>query len=116
MLKAYAAGLGFVLRSLFTVYGIAIAFLVLEIVVILCYVAYETNAPAAGTWAAIVVLFVIQQVAVLGRVYLRVAMIGAERLFYEKARPVPAVAVVEPLQSEPIVPADPAGLEAQPTT
>jgi hypothetical protein len=116
MLKAYAAGLGFVLRSSLTVYSIAIAILVLEIVLILCYVAYETNAPAAGTWGAIAALFVIQQVVVFGRVYLRVAMIGAERLFYEKARPVPAVAVVEPSQSEPFVPADPAGLEAQPTT
>jgi MFS family permease len=116
MLKAYASGIGFVLRRLFTVYGIAVAILVLEIALILCYVAYETNAPAAGTWAAIGVLFVIQQVVVLGRLYFRVAMIGAERVFYEKAQPAPAVAVVEPSRVEPPVLADLAGPEAQPTT
>jgi hypothetical protein len=116
MLKAYASGIGFVLRRLFTVYGIAVAILVLEIALILCYVAYETNAPAAGTWAAIGVLFVIQQVVVLGRLYFRVAMIGAERVFYEKAQPAPAVAVVESSRIEPPVLADLAGPEAQPTT
>jgi hypothetical protein len=116
MLKAYASGIGFVLRRLFTVYGIAIAILVLEIALILCYVAYETNAPAAGTWAAIAVLFVIQQVVVLGRLYFRVAMIGAERVFYEKAQPAPAVAVVESSRIEPPVLADLAGPETQPTT
>jgi hypothetical protein len=116
MLKAYASGIGFVLRRLFTVYGIAIAILVLEIALILCYVAYETNAPAAGTWAAIAVLFVIQQVVVLGRLYFRLAMIGAERVFYEKAQPAPAVAVVESSRIEPPVLADLAGPETQPTT
>ena len=83
MLKAYASGLVFVLRRLFTVYGIAIALLFFEAVLVLCYVAYETNASAAGTWAALVVLFLIQQAVVLGRVFLRVALVGAERHFHE---------------------------------
>jgi hypothetical protein len=116
MLRAYASGLAFVLRRLVTAYGIAITILILEVALILCYVAYETNAPAAGAWAAIAALFVIQQVVVLGRVFLRVAMIGAERHFYEKARPLHTVAAVEPSPGEPLVPAPPAGPETQPTT
>jgi hypothetical protein len=116
MLRAYASGLAFVLRRLVTAYGIAITILILEVALILCYVAYETNAPAASAWAAIAALFVIQQVVVLGRVFLRVAMIGAERHFYEKARPLHTVAAVEPSPGEPLVPAPPAGPETQPTT
>jgi hypothetical protein len=94
MLKAYASGLGFVLRRLITVYGIAVAIVLLVVALVLCYVAYETNAPAAGTWAAIAVLFVIQQTVVLGRVFLRVALVGAERHFHLTAlpRPVPLAA------------------------
>jgi hypothetical protein len=92
MLKAYASGLGFVLRRLFTVYGIAIAILIVEVALVLCYVAYETNAPAAGTWAAIAALLIIQQTVVFGRVFLRVALIGAERHFHETTVPA-AVAV-----------------------
>jgi hypothetical protein len=90
MLKAYASGLGFVLRRLFTVYGIAVAILIFEVALVLCYVAYETNAAAAGTWAAIAALVFIQQAVVLGRVFLRVALVGAERQFFDTASPAPA--------------------------
>jgi hypothetical protein len=92
MLRAYASGLGFVLRRLFTVYGIAILFVAALAALVGIYLAYETTAPAAGTWAAIAVLIVIQQAVVLGRVFLRVALVGAERQFHLTAlpRPVPA--------------------------
>jgi hypothetical protein len=96
MLKAYASGLGFVMRRLFTVYGIAVAILIAETALVLAYVAYETNASAAGTWAAIAVLFIIQQAVVFGRVFLRVALVGAERHFHVTALPTPLpVAVSE---------------------
>jgi hypothetical protein len=95
MLKAYVAGMGFVLRRMLTVYGIAAAILVLQLALVVGYLAYETNAPAAGTWGAIAALFLVQQAIVFGRVTLRVALIGAERHFFEMALPrqIPAVPV-----------------------
>ncbi len=92
MLKAYASGLGFVLRRLPTVYGIVILFLVLGIALVAIYLAYETNAPAAGTWAAIGALFLLQQAVVFSRVFVRVALVGAERHFHLVALPSPASA------------------------
>jgi hypothetical protein len=92
MLKAYASGLGFVLRRLFPVYGIAVAILIVEAALVLCYVAYEANTPAAGGWAAIILLFLFQQVVVFGRVFLRVALIGAERHFHVTTVPAPVAA------------------------
>jgi small-conductance mechanosensitive channel len=100
MLKAYVAGMGFVLRRLPTVYGIATAILIVAVALVVGYLAYETNAPAAGTWAAIATLFLVQQVVVFGRVFHRVALIGAERHFHEMARPQPVPAVV-PAGEEP---------------
>jgi hypothetical protein len=97
MLKAYVSGLGFVLRRLFMVYGIAIAFLAVEAALVVIYLAYETNAPAAGTWPAIAALILLQQLAVLGRVFVRVSMAGAERHFHLTALPTPVpVVVAEP--------------------
>ena len=113
MLKAYASGLGFVLRRLFTVYGIAIVFVAALAVVAGLYLAYETNAPAAGTWAAIAALFVIQQAVVLGRVFLRVALVGAERDFHLTALPkpvplaVPFADLVAPVAPDPTALSDP---------
>jgi len=111
MLKAYASALGFVLGRLFTAYGIAVAFLTVETALVVLYLAYETNAPAAGTWPAIALLILLQQLVVLGRVFVRVAMVGAERHFYMTALPVPApVVVVEPsalVTSVPSLPASP---------
>ena len=92
MLRAYAAGLRFVLRNVLSTYGVAISFIALLVALMLCYVAYETNAPAAGSWGAIALLFLIQQVVVFGRVFLRLGLVGAERHFYETT--VPAVAAI----------------------
>ena len=104
MLKAYASGLGFVLRRLSTVYGIAIAILIVEVALVLGYIAYESRAPAAGTWGVITALVVVQQIVVVGRVFLRVALIGAERHFHMTALPTPVpVVVAEP--SALVVPA-----------
>jgi hypothetical protein len=112
MLKAYFGGLGFVLRRLFATYGIAIPFVVALAALMAAYVAYETNAPAAGSWGAILVLFVIQQIVVLGRVFLRVALVGAERSFHAAVlpSPVPAVAqtIIEPAVEGALQPAGPA--------
>jgi hypothetical protein len=94
MLKAYASGLGFVLRRLFTAYGLAIAILVLEAALLLGYVAYETNAAAAGSWGAIATMFLIQQAVVAGRVFLRVALVGAERHYWIATLPAPLPAAV----------------------
>jgi hypothetical protein len=92
MLRAYAGGLGFVLRNLLTTYGVAVPFIVLLAVLMLCYVAYETNAPAAATWGAIGLLFLVQQAVVLGRVFLRVALVSAERRVDMVKRPIPVPA------------------------
>jgi len=89
MLKAYASGLGFVVRRVAPAYGIAIAILICEVALVLIYLTYETKAPAAGNWAAIVFLILFQQFVVLGRVFLRVALIGAERHFYVTVLPEP---------------------------
>ena len=121
MLKAYVAGMGFVLRRMLTAYGIAVAFLVLQLALVVGYLAYETNAPAAGTWGAIAALFLVQQAVVFGRVTLRVALIGAERHFFEMALPrqMPAVfaAVSDPpgdIQPETVGSTPPADLEHGP--
>jgi hypothetical protein len=93
MIGAYAAGMGFVLRRALRVYGIAIAFVALEAAFVVGYLAYETNAPAAGTWGAIAALFLVQQVVVASRVFLRVAMVAAERSFYATGVPLPVPTV-----------------------
>jgi hypothetical protein len=103
MLKAYASGLGFVLRRLPTVYGIAIAFLTIETGLVVLYLAYETNVPAAGTWPAISALILLQQLVVFGRVFVRIAMAGAERRFHMTALPTP-VPVVEAEPSPLVAP------------
>jgi len=89
MLKAYVNSLGFVLRRLFTTYGIAIPIVALLAVLMAGYLAYETKAPAAGTWGAIATLFLIHQAVVLGRVFLRVSLVGAERQYELAMRPTP---------------------------
>jgi hypothetical protein len=91
MLRAYAAGIGFVLRRVLRVYGIAIAFVALEAGFVVGYLAYETNTPAAGTWGAIAALVLVQQVVVVSRVFLRIAMVAAERSFYAAGVPVSIV-------------------------
>ncbi len=95
MLKAYASGLGFVLRRLVPAYGIAIPFIGALAVLAVLYVAYETNAPAAGSWGAIALLVLIQQAVVAGRVFLRVGLVGAERHFHVTALPKPAPVAVD---------------------
>jgi hypothetical protein len=95
MLKAYVSGAAFVLRRLRTAYGIAIAFLTIEAGLVVLYLAYETNVPAAGTWRAIAALVLVQQAVVVSRVFLRVAMVAAERSVYAAAVPLP-VPIVPP--------------------
>jgi len=115
MLKAYASGLGFVLRRLFTVFGIAFAILIFEAALVLGYIAYESRAPAAGTWGAIAALVVVQQIVVVGRVFLRVALIGAERHFHMTALPKPVpVVVAEPSALVVPAPSLPASPQEQP--
>ena len=97
MLKAYAAGLGFVLRRLVPAYGIAIPFIGALAVLVALYVAYETNAPAAGNWGAIAGLVLVQQAVVAGRVFLRVGLVGAERHFHVQAVPAPVAEPVPPV-------------------
>ncbi len=110
MLKAYAGGLGFVLRRLVPAYGIAIPFIGALAVLAGLYVAYETNAPAAGTWGSIALLVLIQQAVVAGRVFLRVGLVGAERRFHVTALPKPAAVAVDeipaPAPSAPILAPD----------
>lgn len=89
MLKAYAGGLGFVVRHLVSVYGIAVAFALMLAAVAVGYLAYETNVPAAGGWGAIAVLAVVMQALVFARVFLRVAMVGAESHLELARRPMP---------------------------
>jgi hypothetical protein len=92
MFKAYFAALGFVLRHLLTTYGVAIPIVVMLAVLMVCYLAYETNAPAASTWGAIATLLLIHQAVVLGRVFLRVSLVGAERHVDLVKRPTPVPA------------------------
>jgi hypothetical protein len=103
MFKAYFAAFGFVLRHLLTTYGIAIPIVAMLAALMVCYLAYETNAPAASTWGAIATLFLIHQAVVVGRVFLRVALVGAERHFDLTTRPMPvpapAAAVVPAVES-----------------
>ena len=108
MLKAYFSGLGFVLRRLVPAYGIAIPFVGALAVLAVLYVAYETNAPAAGTWGSIALLVLIQQAVVIGRVFLRVGLVGAERHFHIDALPAPepvaATAMTAPESPAPDMP------------
>jgi hypothetical protein len=112
MLRAYFGALGFVLRRLVTTYGIAVPIVAMLAVLMACYLAYETNAPAAGTWGAIATLFLIQQAVVLGRVLLRVALVGAERCYFALAMPLvqPVVQPVSP--PEPQSPPETPGPDA----
>ncbi len=94
MVRQYFGALGFVLRNALTAYGVAIPFIAMLAVLMLCYLAYETKAPAAATWFAIGLLFLMHQAVTLGRVFLRVALIGAERQVDMVRRPLPVPAPV----------------------
>jgi hypothetical protein len=100
MLRAYFGGLGFVLRHLAGAYGIALGIIALLAGVMLLYVAYETNSPVASTNVLVAVLFILQQVTVAVRVFLRVALIGAERSYFRWMTPAVAVAVPLPVSDE----------------
>ena len=78
------------------------------------YLAYETNAPAAGSWGAIALLFLIQQAVVLGRVFLRVALVGAERHFHVASLPTPVPVVVAEIPAPPSTSDQPVPLEGDP--
>jgi len=108
MLKAYASGLAFVLRRLLSTYGIAVPFVGALAVLAILYLAYETNTPAAGSWGAIALLFLVQQFVVIGRVFLRVGLVGAERHFHVMALPRPvqvaAREIISPESPAPDVP------------
>lgn len=56
MLRVYFGSLGFGPRHLLTTYGIGLGIIVLLAAVMMLYVAYETNSPAASTWALILTL------------------------------------------------------------
>lgn len=96
MLKAYLGGLGFTLRNLASVFGVAIAFALMLAALALAYLAYEANTPAAGSWGAIAALSIVMQAIVFGRVFLRVAMVGAERHLDLARRPAARPAPAEP--------------------
>lgn len=103
MLRAYFRGLGFVLRHAVTAYGMAITILVMLVALVLLYVAHETNR-SAGTWGAIAVLILAQQIVVLGRVGLRVSLVAGERAFFlAAAAPVPAPPRVVYADADPVV-------------
>ncbi len=101
MLKAYFSGLGFVLRRLVPAYGIAIPFVGALAVLAILYLAYETNAPAAGSWGAIALLVLIQQAVVAGRVLLRVGLVGAERHFHVTSLPTPVPVIIDETPAPP---------------
>jgi len=100
MLRAYFSGLGFVVRHLVGTYGIALGIIGTLAGVGLLYLAYETNSPVASTGALIALLFVVQQITVAARVFLRVALIGAERVYFARMSPVPAVVAPPPVPAE----------------
>ena len=104
MLRAYFSGLGFVVRHLVGAYGIALGIIATLAGVMLLYIAYETNSPVASTGALIAGLFVLQQITVAARVFLRVALIGAERAYFAQMSPVvttPLPVVVTPATEQP---------------
>jgi hypothetical protein len=96
MLRAYFGAMGFVLRHLVGAYGMALVTIATLAGVMLLYVAWETNSPVASSSALIAILFVFQQLAVGARVFLRVALIGAERAFFNRMSPAPAVVIAPP--------------------
>ena len=108
MLKAYFSGLGFVLRRLVPAYGIAIPFVGALAVLAILYLAYETNAPAAGSWGAIALLVLIQQAVVAGRVLLRVGLVGAERHFHVTSLPTPVPVIIDETPAPPPAAPEPA--------
>ena len=100
MLRAYFGALGFVVRHLVGAYGIALGIVAILAGVGLLYVAYETNSPVASTSALIAVLFVCQQMTVVARVFLRVSLIGAERAYFARMSPVPAMVIAPTAPSD----------------
>jgi hypothetical protein len=113
VVRTYFASLGFVLRHLAATYVIGAVFVAIVAALMLGYVAYETIAPTASTSGAIALLFALQQVTVLGRVFARVGLVAAERNYFDRVSPVPMPAPApapEPVPAtvQPIAPVDPA--------
>ena len=86
MLRAYATGWASCCATS-PAYGIALGIVAILAGVMVLYIAYETNSPVASTFAWIAALFVLQQITVGARVFLRVALIGAERAYFERLAP-----------------------------
>ena len=111
MFRAYFSSLGFVFRHLVPAYAMGLSFVIIVVAAVMLYVAYETNAPAAATGAAIATLFVLQQAAVFVRVFARVGLIGAERDYFGRMSPVPVPVTA------PVIPAvSHAAPEIEPTS
>ena len=104
MLRAYAAGLAFVLRHLLTTYAAALIVISGAGLLLVGYLAYETLAPVASTWGLIVALVAVQQLFAFVRTGLRVALIDTETRIYErlKPQPVPVAVAREPTHPEPV--------------
>lgn len=95
MFRAYLGALGFVMRHAFAAYGMAIVILVLVGVVLLLYVGHETVWTTTG-WGTLLLLVAVQQVVVLARTGLRVALVGAERDYYVAQQPSVSAPAAQP--------------------
>jgi hypothetical protein len=105
MLRAYVGALGFVVRHLVGVYGIALSIVVMLAAVFLGYLAWETNSPVASTAGLIALLVVLQQIATAFRVFARVALVGAERAYFGRMAPVVIPAPVMAAGAADVLPA-----------
>lgn len=89
--RGWLGAMLFVARRAFGAFGLWLAAGVATAVAALVYLGFRTLVPA-GTWPLIVLMIVVQQLFVLVRAGIRVALVAAE-LHY---MPVPAAAAVEP--------------------
>jgi hypothetical protein len=103
MFVAYIRAMGFVMRHAFAAYGMAIVVLVVVGVVLLLYVGHETVWTTTG-WGTLLLLIVLQQLVVLARMGLRVALVGAERDYYLAHQPVAAAPIAQPAPPAPEAP------------
>jgi len=104
MLRAYGAGLAFVLRHLLTTYAAALIVVSGAGLLLVGYLAYETLTPVASTWGLIAVLIAVQQAFHFLRTGLRIALIDTETRIWERLKPRPAVVEAAPAPSVSEIP------------
>lgn len=88
MFRAFWHGVRFVFQQFLKTYGLFILYLIPVIILLICWAAVSTQI-TADSGLLVLGVFLLQQIIVLGRIWMRVVTIGSQVSFYAGSQPVP---------------------------